>query len=556
MRYPRSVLFLSLALSVCLSGTAFASGQTDASAAPVAPAASKVPPKDLMAKYTPEITLTAWRFLNAAIKFEPGENIENNVYMKFYKEKLGINLKYSWVVPEEQFDQKLNIAIASGDLPDIMWLKNKQLVDLTEAGSLYDLTDLYKTHTSASTQSIMQQDQAAFDTAKIGGRLMGLPKTAAVVDGLQILWVRTDWLKKLGLQMPTTMQELLKVAEAFTTRDPDGNGKADTFGLAITKNFINDNHAGATGFFAGYHAYIRRWVKGSSGSLVYGSIQPEARTALLALQDMYKRGLLDQEFGVKDRAKVMESISAGKVGITYGGMSSGGAFLKNNVLVDANADWLPVELLSVDGKPATPIAKMPVQLYHAVNKKCKYPEAIMKFAEIPTKSYSRDQQTDEEYAKMGITLTGIPTFQYQIVYWEPALKNLTAHRNVMKALSAKDTGILNAEERAYHDKIVTWREKGDRLYWENERTFGTPGSFDIIDKYVTGKNFLMNAFYGSSTPTMVDKLASLEAMEDEVFTKIIMGQSIETFDKFAEDWKKLGGDQITKEVNDWAKRNK
>jgi putative aldouronate transport system substrate-binding protein len=556
MRSLRFLFVLALVLTVCLAGTAFGSGQTDTSAAGATTTVSKTPPKDFLAKYTPEITLTAWRMLNAAIKFEPGENIENNVYMKLYKEKLGINLKYSWVVPEEQFEQKLNISIASGDLPDIMWLRNKQLVDLTEAGSLYDLTDLYKTHTSAATQSIMQQDQAAFDSAKIGGRLMAMPKTAAVVDGLQILWVRTDWLKKLGLEMPTTMQELLKVAEAFTTRDPDGNGKNDTFGMALTKNFIKDNHAGATGFFAGYHGYIRKWIKTSSGSLAYGTIQPEVRTALLTLQDMYKRGLLDQEFGVKDRAKVMETISAGKVGITYGGMSSAGAFLKDNVLVDAKADWLPIQLVSIDGKPATPISKMPVEMYYAVNKKCKYPEAIMKFTEIPTKSYSRDQQTDEEYAKYGISPTGIPTFQYQIVYWEPALKNLTAHRNVLKAFATKDMSILNAEERGYFDKVTNWREKADRLFWENERTFGTPSSFDIIEKYVTGKNFLMNAFYGSSTPTMVDKLATLEAMEDEVFTKIIMGQSIDTFDKFVDDWKKLGGDQITKEVNDWAKRNK
>lgn len=40
-------------------------------------------------------------------------------------------------------------------------------------------------------------------------------------------------------------------------------------------------------------------------------------------------------------------------------------------------------------------------------------------------------------------------------------------------------------------------------------------------------------------------------MEEEVFTKIIMGDSIDLFDKFVEDWKKLGGDQITKEINEW-----
>ncbi|MNY47132.1 hypothetical protein D3C86_1823750 [compost metagenome] len=69
-------------------------------------------------------------------------------------------------------------------------------------------------------------------------------------------------------------------------------------------------------------------------------------------------------------------------------------------------------------------------------------------------------------------------------------------------------------------------------------------------------NYLLDAFYGAATPAMVEKNASLQKLEEEVFTKIIMGQSIDTFDKFVEDWKKLGGDQITKEVNDWYAKSK
>jgi putative aldouronate transport system substrate-binding protein len=63
-------------------------------------------------------------------------------------------------------------------------------------------------------------------------------------------------------------------------------------------------------------------------------------------------------------------------------------------------------------------------------------------------------------------------------------------------------------------------------------------------------NMVYDAFYGAPTPTMVDRLSTLEKMEDEVFTRIIMGQSVDTFDKFVEDWKRLGGDQITKEINE------
>ncbi len=550
---------LTVSMAACgsdnKSSEATASGSSTASS--TTPADQK--PTDLLAKYTPEIDLTAWRFLNNGIEFEPGESIENNVYMTSYKEDFGINLKYVWTVPEEQFDQKLNISVASGDLPDIMWLRNKQLIELAENDMLYDLTDLYKNNTSDFTKSILEQDKASFDSAKIGGKLMAIPHTASSVDNLQILYIRADWLKNLGLEMPKTLQDLYKVSEAFVKNDPDKNGKADTTGLALVKNFldVNNKHASAAGLFAGYHAYPRRWVKDAAGSAVYGSIQPQVKDALLQLQNLYKSGQIDKEFGVKDKAKVMETVSSGKVGITYGGLSSPGAFLKDCAINDPNADWQAIELPSIDGTPAAPVTSMPVTKYYAVNKNCKNPEALMKLVENGSSGYNRDA-SDEAKAKnekFGVTKSGIATWQYSLVVYEPALKNLNAHNNVIKAMETNDTSILNAEEYGYYDKIQK-SKAGDRNFWGDERIFGTPSSADIIGKYVDSQNLLTNLFYGSSTPTMVEKQATLEAMEDEVFTKIIMGESINSFDKFVSDWKKLGGDQITKEVNEWYAQSK
>lgn len=72
------------------------------------------------------------------------------------------------------------------------------------------------------------------------------------------------------------------------------------------------------------------------------------------------------------------------------------------------------------------------------------------------------------------------------------------------------------------------------------------------------KEYVTNEFYGLTTPTWVEKGASLQTMRDEAFIKIIMGSaSIDTFDKFVEDFYRLGGEQATKEVNEWyAEENK
>ena len=65
-------------------------------------------------------------------------------------------------------------------------------------------------------------------------------------------------------------------------------------------------------------------------------------------------------------------------------------------------------------------------------------------------------------------------------------------------------------------------------------------------------NYVANKFTTSNTATMAEKMAYLYKLEEECFTNVIMGnESIEAFDKFVSDWYANGGEQITKEVNDW-----
>ena len=61
---------------------------------------------------------------------------------------------------------------------------------------------------------------------KIGRVLESFPSYA--------VFVRADWLKKLNLDVPKTTEDLYKVAKAFAEQDPDGNGKKDTYGMALS----------------------------------------------------------------------------------------------------------------------------------------------------------------------------------------------------------------------------------------------------------------------------------------------------------------------------------
>ncbi|MCQ6558400.1 extracellular solute-binding protein [Paenibacillus mendelii] len=513
-------------------------------------------PIDPLGKYDPPIEISTVRIVNDTYKYAEGESIENNAWTRTLQEKLGITLKNKWVVsgdgPGGQGEQKMNVSIASGDLPDFIPVNSRQLKQLVEADLLMDLTDVYEKYASPFTKEIMNQDGPnALASATFDGKLMAIPNTGSAMDGAAMIWIRTDWLKKLNLPEPKTMDDVFKISEAFTTQDPDGNGKPDTIGISLNKDLYG-GYASIDGFLNGYHAYPRQWIKDSSGKLVFGSVQPEMKQALAKLQELYKKGQIDREFGVKDGGKAAEFAAAGRVGLHFGTMSNPLWPLVDNKKNDKNAQWQSYPIVSVDDKPAQPRVGLAVGTYYAVLKETKNPEALLKVINLFVETGWGETTTPENYAEH-FTKGGYERHKYIPFQTWPARKNLDIHLHVSEAIKSGDKSKLNPEETDNLSQIEAFLsgKEGTELGWGYERIFGIDGSFKTINQYVNDNSILMSEFYGAPTQTMVEKDATLQKMELEVFSKIIMGDSIDNFDKFVTDWKKLGGDKITEEVNAW-----
>jgi putative aldouronate transport system substrate-binding protein len=147
---------------------------------------------------------------------------------------------------------------------------------------------------------------------------------------------------------------------------------------------------------------------------------------------------------------------------------------------------------------------------------------------------------------------GIEVWPYYPFLTGQPNKNLSVHKNVVAALDAKDPSKLNAEETdAYNNSLAVEEGRGDPNAWGYDKVFGRKGSYEVIKRYVENNLLKPGEFYGVNTPTMAERGETLKKMEIETFTKIILGDPIDSFDKFVEDWKKLGGDQMTQEVNEW-----
>jgi len=151
-------------------------------------------------------------------------------FYKIVREKLGINIKLIFE-PSTPTDQstKITTSAASNRLPDFFMVNRDTWLKLVQKGLIASTDDIWKKIPTRAKK--YYSDPELIQLVSYKGKKYGFPDPGSnvqnVVEGLVI---RKDWLDKLKLKMPTTTEELFTVAKAFTEQDPDGDGKADTYG--------------------------------------------------------------------------------------------------------------------------------------------------------------------------------------------------------------------------------------------------------------------------------------------------------------------------------------
>lgn len=480
-------------------------------------------------------------------KTPKGTTPATNAYLKKLKEMLNIDVEFLWQVPSDQAQQKFSLSIASGDLPDVFSIGITDYEKLKEDEMLQDLTEFYEKYASPELKAYMEADGGkTLDMFKSDGKLLALPNFEDSFMSAQILWLRKDWLEKLNLSIPETMDELEQVAEAFVNQDPDGNGKKDTYGVAFHKELISWGFD-TRGFFYSMGAYPKAWIKNSEGTLIPGEIQPETRVALERMNQWYSKGIIDKEFAFKDMDKVVEDVVAGKVGISFGEWWYPGWPLNTNREQNPEADWVAAPIPSYNGNPgATLIPSQRLSYIYAVRNGYEHPEAVIKMANFYLE-LTKSKYTDEVKAENGYVYNW-----YQPRFYNP-YDTETTYTEVNEALKNKQDKIdsNNGTSLTAFEASKKYLN-GDESQWgEYMGRVAENGGWGITRK-LRDKPHVINEFYGTATQTMTEKSTSLNKMMDETFTKIIMGSApISEFDKFVESWKKLGGQDITDEVNEW-----
>ncbi len=544
-----AVFLLSGAIGMAWAGPAAEEGPA---AAPVAA------PDDIWASYDPPVTVTSVFSLSAFIEDALNQKpdvMEDNVWTRGYRDDLGIEIDLLWTVPSAQYDEKLSIAIAANDLPDVIPTNAIQFKLLVDSGVAMDITNLFEAYASPLTRQMQELDnQVSISQATVDGKLYALPLIYGNVDNSQLLWIRADWLEALDMEAPTTIDELVQLAEAFVNDDPDGNGEDDTLGLGLVKDLFSTGFADLNGFFEAFGAYPGGWLEDSSGNLMYGDIQPEMKTALTKVAEMFEAGLIDQEFVVKDGGKVAEGTTNGNIGMVFGQHWIPFWPLQDGKNRNTNADWRPFPLPSATGSPTKTMLGGSANRYYVLNSEMQNPEAAVKLLNYFIQKYSSLYSPDYELKYIGSTGTGETNideyWEYGVIQsWQPN-ENIVFWDLTKKYLDTGDEQYAeNSLIKQFSVDIGAYHE-GEDVYWSTYAWIGPQGPYSVIDGYFKNGQTIQNAYVKANTPSMTERGPALSQLRAEMFTKIITGaESPDTFDEYVATWKRLGGDDITAEVN-------
>jgi putative aldouronate transport system substrate-binding protein len=514
-----------------------------------------------LGKYDPPIKIkTMLNSIDPTIKFENGDSPENNVWTRAYKDELGIELEFVWTGNSEQGGEKLNLAISSGDLPDIFYVNPLQFESLANAGKLAEITTAYNDYGGPFMKDVLTRpgSDAALKICSRDGKMYALPYFLNNTDDTKNIWLRYDWMQKLGLKEPKTLQDVLAIAEAFVSKDPDGNGQADTVGIALDTNAVSAYSASLTTFLNCWHAYSGIWVKGSDGKLVFGTAQAEPmKNALSSLAGLVGKKIIDKNFAsLKWDENVLPLITDNKVGVIFGGLWDGWWPLGDMKKADPNCEWRSYPVLSADGSPAKAQSHTILMMrMNVVNANFKHPEAMIKMANLCNEKMWKS--TPETFAKYGYDAAGNNPWLLMPVYFEYPGKNLSLYQKTVKALETKDTSGLNGEDTLIYNWMVDYRDKADLSRWGIWLSYGPNSSCSKMEYYQKNDLYQLNAFYGNPPQSLLDNSAVLEKLYADYALKIINGEyPVDKYDEFISEWYKQGGQKITDDINAWYAKYK
>ncbi len=247
--------------------------------------------------------------------------------------RTGIKLHGTAVETVSSSEQAFSTMLADSTLPDIVGYTGTDLKKAGMDGALIPLEDLIEEYAPNIHKFLNENPELKATATAADGHIYFIPGTAADPSDGNVpshgWFIRTDWLDKLGLEVPKTVDELYNVYTAFRNEDPNGNGKKDEIPYFTRAGHITD-------LYQLWGANRNIYVK--DGKFVAGMAEESAKTALINLSKWYKEGLIDKEVYSRGGQAREQLLSTDLGGSTHDWMSSTSSY--NTTFANLNNKFL------------------------------------------------------------------------------------------------------------------------------------------------------------------------------------------------------------------------
>jgi putative aldouronate transport system substrate-binding protein len=434
---------------------------------------------------------------------------------KKLEEMTNTKLTFTWV-PTTSYEDKFNITLASGDLPNILYAggKTSSVISGAQVGAFWEIGPYLKDYANLS-----QVNKDIMWTTAIDGKYYGLYRSRDY--GRNGIVYRKDWAQNLGIAEPKTIDDYYNMLKAFTNNDPDKNGKNDTYGVIAGKgNYTFYNSAVWFGAPNG-------WGTGSDGKLEPAFMTTGFKDALKFWKKLYSEKLLNQDFAVFEPAKMVDQFNAGKVGsmidVIDSAQRSYDAMIKTDPsLTDKNFVDVIGSLTGPKGATALPTAGYAGMFIFpkSSNKTEGDLKRVLKFM---------DQTNNKDEAILINNGIENVTFKLDNGYTVPL--DPAADPTILGEINQLGLGI--PDSKAYKVKQNPIRIKvAETILANNKVAVANPAAPYVSQTYTTNG-------------------AQLDNIIEDARVKYIVGQIDDAgFDAAIENWKKQGGTAVIKEMND------
>jgi putative aldouronate transport system substrate-binding protein len=286
---------------------------------------------------------------------------------------------------------------------------------------------------------------------------------------------------------------------------------------------------------------------------VYGSVQPEMKTALTAYADWYKRGLINPNFAIEDSDTVKTDVINSKYGaqpfLQWWGWYAGGDVVDNN---NRNAYFEPYKLPSSDGRTVLVPLTFPNNTTVVVRKGYANADAVVKLMNFNIfwdfEAKKRGIISQEGYYYFDALNTSVPfTLQAPLAdydgYYEAQKFKVSRDYSVYSANGNVEK--MRGALRFLETGSTAGGALGGLLQVAGDRT-----AYGIAIENVEKDLFIRDKMWGARPDAVARYGSTLDDLLLEGFTQIILGQQpVSYFDTLVRNWYAAGGQEMTDAVN-------